>query len=252
MIGALAGDIFGSIYEFENIKTKDFDLYDISCFFTDDSVLTCALAESYLLGRAYEDVMREYYKLWPDASYGGRYHYWAMDPEMGPYNSFGNGSAMRVSPAGWAFNDLESVLRGATASAEVTHNHPEGLKGAQATAGAIFLLRSGTSRHVVKDWMQNIFEYNVSQTCDEIRPHYQFDESCQGTVPQAFRAFYESTDFEDAIKTAISLGGDSDTLACITGALAEAQYGIPERVREFVYDRLPDRLLKVVMSFYAK
>ena len=233
MIGALTGDIVGSIYEYGNIKTTEFPLFSESCFFTDDSVLTVALAESILTGKSYKKLMLEYYRRYPDAGYGGGFHRWARSTRPVPYESWGNGAAMRVSPVGWGFDSMQEVLDRAEAYTAITHNHPEGIKGAQATAAAIFLGRSGASKADIETFVGNGFGYDLSQTCDEIRPDYVYDVSCQGTVPQAFAAFLDSTSFEDAIRLAVSLGGDTDTLACITGSIAEAFYGgVPEEISE--------------------
>nr|VFK29873.1 MAG: ADP-ribosylglycohydrolase [Candidatus Kentron sp. MB]VFK33900.1 MAG: ADP-ribosylglycohydrolase [Candidatus Kentron sp. MB]VFK76503.1 MAG: ADP-ribosylglycohydrolase [Candidatus Kentron sp. MB] len=255
MLGAIAGDIIGSVYEYEwnNIKTKEFQLFSPKSFFTDDTVLTIALAETILQGSDYEQVMRQYYRRYPNAGYGGAFHQWASDPQRGPYNSWGNGSAMRTSPVGYAFRDLEKVLSKAAYFASFTHNHPEGIKGAQATASAIFLAENGASKEEIKSFIVERFGYDLSQSLDEIRPHYHFDVSCQGTVPQALIAFLQSVDYEDAIRNAVSLGGDSDTLACITGGVAEAFYGgVPEDIREMVMGILDDALRGIVYVFYRK
>ena len=230
MIGAISGDIIGSIYEWKNIKTKQFVLFSPDCCFTDDSVLTVALAESILTGTDYASLMKSYYRRYPDAGYGGFFHQWAQTRDARPYNSWGNGAAMRISPVGFAFPTLEEVLLRATDYTAVTHNHPEGIKGARAVAAAIFLARTGSTKDEIKRYTAANFSYDLSLSVAEIRPRYRFDESCQGTVPQAFVCFLESTDFEDAIRNAISLGGDSDTLACITGGIAQAHYGIPSDI----------------------
>lgn len=252
MLGAIAGDIIGSVYEFANIKTKDFPLFREDSFFTDDTVLTVALAERILTGEDYLDLMLDYYHRYPDCSYGGRFREWADHGPHVPYNSWGNGAAMRVSPVGFAYDDLDTVLERAKVSAEITHNHPEGIKGAQATAAAIFLARTGCSKEGIKAYVEASFGYNLSTPLAEIRPHYRFDESCQGTVPQAIRAFLESTDWEDAVRNAISLGGDSDTLACITGGIAEARYGMPKPVREETLRRLDQELRSIVERFSSR
>jgi ADP-ribosylglycohydrolase len=253
MIGAIAGDIIGSVYEWDNIKTKDFPLFSDRSFFTDDSVLTIALADTILTGTSYADNMRKYYNLYPDAGYGGSFHRWAQDRNAGPYNSWGNGAAMRISPAGYAYNDLDTVLQKAAEYTEITHNHPEGIKGGQATAAAIFLARTGKSKDEIKEFIENKFQYNLSTHVDEIRPGYSFDVSSQGTAPQAIRAFIDSTDFEDAIRTAVSLGGDSDTLTCITGGIAQAFYGeVPCEIIEKVYTILDDRLGRITKEFLQK
>ena len=250
MLGALAGDIIGSVYEWNNIKTKDFPLFDPHCFFTDDSVLTVALADAILNSKDYSETMKEYYRHYPDAGYGGMFHRWANSQHSEPYNSWGNGAAMRISPVGYAYPTLDEVLSKAEAFTVVTHNHPEGIKGAQSVAAAIYLARSGSSKKEIMKYTECTFGYDLSFTCDEIRPHYCFNESCQDTVPQAFVAFLESTDFEDAIRNAISLGGDSDTLACITGGIAEAFYGgVPEHVCKRALETLDDHLRNIIIRF---
>jgi len=249
MIGAIAGDIIGSVYEWENIKTKQFDLFSPNCCFTDDSVLTVALAESILTGTDYTSLMKAYYRRYPRAGYGGLFHRWAHAQEAQPYNSWGNGAAMRISSVGYAFNTLDEVLVRATQYTAVTHNHPEGIKGARAVAAAIFLARTGSTKDEIKRYTVENFSYDLSLSVDEIRPAYRFDESCQGTVPQAFVCFLESTDFEDAIRNAISLGGDSDTLACITGGIAQAHYGVPAGIAERAMSILDEDLRSVTDRF---
>ena len=251
MIGAIAGDIIGSVYELIPIKTKAFKLFSDRCRFTDDSVLTVALMEAILQERNYAEVMREFYARYPRAGYGGSFQQWALVPDGEPYNSWGNGSAMRTSPVGFAFNSLGAVLKQAEHYAAFTHNHPEGIKGAQATAAAIYLARTGSSRPEIKVYIEEQFGYDLSKKIDEIRPDYRFDISCQGTVPQAITAFLESTDFEDAIRNVVSLGGDSDTLACITGGISEAFYGdVPVDIRTKVMDMLGPDLAGIVREFY--
>jgi ADP-ribosylglycohydrolase len=250
MIGAIAGDIIGSVYEHHNIKTKDFVLFSDRCSFTDDSVLTIALADSILTGTPYVDNLKTFYQWYPHRGYGGSFHTWAKNPHSGPYNSWGNGAAMRISPVGYAYDDIETVLQKAREFTEITHNHSEGIKGAQAIAAAIFLARTGASKTDIQDFIESKFHYNLSKHVDEIRPTYEFDVSSQGTVPQAIRAFIDSSDFEDAIRTAISLGGDSDTLACITGGVAQAFYGaVPETIQQKVYSFLDDRLGQITQRF---
>ena len=184
MLGAIAGDIIGSVYEWDNIKIKDFPLFSPHCFFTDDSILTIALADSLLTGRSYCENLKKFYRLYPDGGYGGSFHRWAQSPSSSPYNSWGNGAAMRISPAGFAFDDLETVLQKAEEFTAVTHNHPEGIKGGQATAAAIFLARSGRSKEEIQHYIETTFGYDLSWTVDEIRPGYKFNESCQETVPR--------------------------------------------------------------------
>lgn len=250
MIGAIAGDIIGSVYEWHRIKSKEFALFSPKCFYTDDSVLTIALADAILTGKDYAQIMKAYYRRYPDAGYGGRFHQWAQSHDSKPYNSWGNGAAMRISPVGFAFGNLEDVLLKAETFTAVTHNHPEGIKGAQATAAAIFLARTGKSKPEIQKYIESTFGYDLTRTLDEIRPDYRFNESCQETVPQAIIAFLESTDYEDAIRNAISLGGDSDTLACITGGIAEAFYGgVPEMIRERAMAILDEKLRRVTEDF---
>lgn len=225
MLGAIAGDVIGSIYERDNIKTTEFPLFQDTCRFTDDTVLSVALADSILSGIPYVEKLKEYFHLYPNAGYGQSFINWATLLSSKPYNSWGNGSAMRVSPVGYYYDSLEEVLLKAEQSAEVTHNHPEGIKGAKAVAASIFLARSGESKSGIKDYVERTFEYDLDKSLDEIRPWFPFDVRCAGTVPPALLAFLESTDFENAIRKAISIGGDSDTIACITGGIAQAFYG---------------------------
>ena len=234
MLGAIIGDIVGSIYEWHNIKTKDFPLFGEKCCFTDDTVMTIAIAEGLMNGGSPDDyikAMKRLGKIYPKIGYGPHFQKWLSMDYYEPYNSWGNGSAMRVSPVGWYFDTLEETENAAEISAAVTHNHPEGIKGAQAAAAAIFLARNGKSKEEIKSYIEGKYGYNLKRTLDEIRPTYEFDVSCMGTVPEAIIAFLESVDFEDAIRNAISLGGDSDTLAAITASIAEAAYGIPETIK---------------------
>lgn len=250
MIGAIAGDIIGSIYEFENIKTLEFPLFQKNCFFTDDTVLTIALADALLHKKNYADMMKEYYWRYPNAGYGGSFIKWAKASKPEPYNSWGNGAAMRISPVAWAFDTIEEVLEQAAHYTAITHNHTEGIKGAQATAAAIYLARTGSSKGEIKKYVEETFGSELTKTCDEIRPAYQFDVSCQGTVPPAITAFLESTDFEGAVRLAVSLGGDTDTLACITGSIAEAYYGgVPSDIATLTLAYLDDPLRDVTLSF---
>lgn len=249
MLGAIAGDIIGSVYEVNNIKTKEFPLFHHECRFTDDTVLTVAVADVVLTATKYIDQFKWYYHRYPCAGYGGTFKMWAGSSTE-PYNSWGNGSAMRVSPIGFAFDALDVVLQEAQRSAEVTHNHPEGIKGAQATASAIFLARTGHQKDSIKSYIETTFGYDLGSTLDQIRPTYRFDVSCQGSVPQAIIAFLESTDFEDAIRNAISIGGDSDTIACITGGIAQAFYGgVPQEISEWVLAHLDEHLRSVTQKF---
>ncbi len=250
MIGAIAGDIIGSVYERSPIKTKDFPLFGSGCRFTDDTVLTLAVADAILTGRPYLDAIREIGRRYPDAGYGGTFIHWLYSDDPGPYNSWGNGSAMRVSPVGFAFPTEAKVLREAAHTADISHDHPEGIKGAQATALAVFLARSGADKESIRSEIQERFGYDLSRTVDSIRPDYAFDISCQGTVPEAIIAFLDSDSYEDAVRNAVSLGGDSDTLACITGGIAEAFYGpVADGIRATVQDHLTPDLWEIAESF---
>lgn len=254
MTGAIAGDIIGSVYEFDNIKTTDFPLFTNESDYTDDTIMTVAVADWLLNGGDLAKVMQRYGREYPypTGGYGGRFSGWLREKDPQPYNSWGNGSAMRVSAVGWMFDSLEKTLEVAKETAVVTHNHPEGIKGAQATAAAIYLARTGKSKQDIKLYIETTFSYDLGRTCDEIRPFYRFNESCHGTVPEAIIAFLDSSDFENAIRLAVSLGGDSDTLACITGGIAEAFYGIPEDIEKQVYDKLPGTFQKVIKEFKNK
>ena len=258
MFGAVLGDIIGSPYEFDmGDKTKDFPLFSTESHFTDDTVMTIAVAEALInapddeevIRRRLIDAMQKYGKRYPHAGYGGMFRRWLRDDDPQPYNSWGNGSAMRVSSVAWLYNDIENVRRIARLSAEVTHNHPEGIKGAEATASAIFLGRTGHSKAEIKAYIENEFHYDLSRTCDEIRPSYYHVESCQETVPEAITAFLEGKSFEDVIRTAVSLGGDCDTLTCIAGSIAEGFYGIPEHLKLECQSRLSEDLLNVLARF---
>ena len=250
IIGAVIGDVIGSVFEWNNIKTTDFNLFNPRCFFTDDTVLTIAVADCILNKKDFARTIWEYGRKYPDRGYGGNFSFWLENKSLKPYDSYGNGSAMRACAAGFAYNDLETIMEVAKQSAEVTHNHPEGIKGAQATATAIFLGRQGKSKQEIKDFIVQTFNYNLDFTLEEIRPTYTFDVTCQGTVPQAIVAFLESTDFENAIRLAISIGGDSDTLACITGGMASAYYKhIPQKIMDFVVDKLPVEYIEIMNKF---
>ena len=259
MLGAIIGDIVGSIYEFDNIKTKNFNLFTNEMFFTDDTVMTIAIADAIINGAKPENFilsMKKWGGDYIDKSYGASFINWLKSENSEPYNSWGNGSAMRVSPCGWIAKLSEPFEEGlkltedlAKKSAEVTHNHPEGIKGAQATASSIFFMRHGKSKNAIeeyknklKDYIQNKYKYDLNFTLNEIRPSYDFNESCQKTVPQAIVSFLESENFEDAIRNAISIGGDSDTLAAITGSIAEAAYGIPEDIKEKAINYLDNEI----------
>lgn len=262
MYGAILGDIIGSPYEFDRgRKTKDFPLFSGHSGFTDDTVMTLAVADALLdvqpdandadirwqLIRSMQCFGREF----PYAGYGGMFRRWLRSRDPQPYGSFGNGSAMRVSSVAWLYSDLDTVRRMARLSAEVTHNHPEGIKGAEATASAIFLARTGSTKAEIKAYIEENFHYGLSRTCDEIRPGYRHVESCQETVPEAITAFLEGNGFEDVIRTAVSLGGDCDTLTCIAGSMAEGFYGVPEELKQECRKRLSESLLQVLQRFEA-
>lgn len=259
MYGAILGDIIGSPYEFDRgNKSKDFEMFEGDAGFTDDTVMTIAVAEALIatLGEDDEEIkeslvysMRRWAKKYPDAGYGGRFRGWLASTDPKPYGSYGNGSAMRVSSAGWLYDTLEETLHAAKLTAEVTHDHPEGIKGAQATAAAIFMARTGSSKEDIKNYIISEFGYDLSRTCDEIRPSYRHVESCQETVPEAITAFLEGESFEDVIRTAVSLGGDCDTLTCIAGSMAEAFYGVPEDLLDECILRVPAEMYEVIQSF---
>lgn len=259
MYGAILGDMIGAPYEFDRgSKTKDFPLFSPQSEFTDDTVMTIAVAEALLSnGRASEErlqgalvrSMQRWGRRYPHAGYGGMFRRWLKSWHPKPYGSFGNGSAMRVSSAGWLGDTLEDACRLARLSAEVTHNHPEGIKGAQSVAAVIFLARTGSSKEEIRRFVVQEFGYDLSRTCDQIRPTYHHVESCQETVPEAITAFLEGTDFEDVIRTAVSLGGDCDTLTCIAGGMAEAFFGVPEALKEECRRRLTGDMLAVLDRF---
>ena len=259
MIGAILGDMIGAPYEFDlGDKTKDFPLFIGSSRYTDDSVMTIAVAEALMdsFGKTDDEIrnalvksMQKWGHMYPYAGYGGMFKGWLREIDPKPYGSYGNGSAMRVSSAGWLYDTLEETRHVARLTAEVTHNHPEGIKGAEATASAIFLARTGSSKEEIKEYIIREFGYDLSRTCDEIRPKYYHIESCQETVPEAVTAFLEGNDFEDVIRTAVSLGGDCDTLTCIAGGMAEAFYGVPTDIAEEGRNRLPADMLAVIGRF---
>ncbi len=249
MLGAMIGDIVGSVYEWHNIKTTEFPLFKADCFFTDDSVLTAATAQALTTGDDYTSVYQDFGRRYPGRGYGGHFGQWIHAENPQPYNSWGNGSAMRVSPVGFAFYSIEEVLAEAERSAAVTHNHPEGIKGAQATALAVLMARQQASQADIRKEIVDRFGYDLNRTVDEIRPTYAFDVSCQGSVPEAIIAFLEADNFEDAIRKAISLGGDSDTIACITGGIAEAYFGIPEEIANEGLKFLPEEFVDIVEKF---
>jgi ADP-ribosylglycohydrolase len=280
MFGAIIGDIVGSIYEWNNIKTKDFPLFRDRCRYTDDTVMTCAVAEGVMNGGSeddFTDALKKYGRMFPNAGYGGRFRPWLASGDREPYNSYGNGSAMRVSPCAWVMDCGFTARTGmwpaggremAERSAAVTHNHPEGIKGALAVTDAIFMARfyfggyhmdydspidrdPAECKRRIREHIEREYGYDLSKSLEEIRPGYGFDVSCQGSVPQAITAFLESRDFEDAIRNAVSLGGDSDTIAAIAGSIAEAAYGIPERIKEKAWDYLDEPLRDVLRRWKA-
>lgn len=253
MLGAIAGDIIGSVHEFTSTKSAEFDLFVSGSRFTDDTVLAVAVADCLMNGVDYVDAFHEYFAAYPGAGYGLRFFHWASKGRRDPYNSYGNGSAMRVPAVGYAFDTLEQVLAEAARSAQVTHNHPEGIKGAQATAAAVFMARRGESKRGIRNLLERRFGYDLGGSLDAIRPGYEFNETCQGTVPAAMIAFFESTGYEDAVRKAVSLGGDADTLACITGAVAEAHFGgVPPHISKPALEALDGRLRRVVTAFYER
>ena len=255
MYGAMLGDIIGSPYEFgRSRKTKDFPLFITRSDFTDDTVMTAAVADALInttglpddmVKFALVEEMRYFGRKYPLAGYGRMCWKWLGSNDSQPYGSYGNGSAMRVSSAGWLYDTIEETRHYARLSAEVTHNHPEGIKGAESTASAIFLARTGKSKKEIKEYIIREFGYDLSRTCDEIRPSYMFECSCQKTVPEAMTAFLEGTSFEDVIRTAVSLGGDCDTLTCIAGGMAEAYYGVPDDLKQECINRIPEEFVRI-------
>lgn len=252
MLGAIAGDIVGSVYEFNNLKSKEFPLFVPESRFTDDTVHTVAVADAILNGLDFGETILRYTRKYPDRGYGARLTEWAFSDDPKPYGSYGNGSAMRVSPAGWWAKSLDEALELAGRSAEPTHNHPEGIKGAQATAAAIRLAREGAGSRDIAREITRRFGYDLSTTVDEIRSVYEYNETCQGTVPEAIVCALEAADLEDAIRNAVSIGGDSDTLACIAGSIAEAMFGVSDEIEEGVIMSLDDNdLAGVFLEFRA-
>ena len=259
MYGAILGDIIGSPFEFDRgDKTKNFELFSKGCGFTDDSVMTIAVGEALLavgpkaavkeIEEAIATNMQDWGGRYPHAGYGGRFRHWLKEKNPKPYGSYGNGSAMRVSAAGWLYDSMERTREVARATANVTHNHPEGIKGAESTASAIYMARNGSSKEEIKAYIEREFHYDLSRTLDNIRTYYHHVESCQETVPEAIIAFLESKDFEDAIRNAVSLGGDTDTLGAITGSIAEAFYGIPAVLVAECRSRLDEGLMTDVLD----
>lgn len=250
MIGVIAGDVIGSAHEHALTKCTDFPLFNPHCRFTDDTVLTIATAYAILTSSPYATAYRLFGRHYPDAGYGGSFYDWLFAEEPRPYNSWGNGSAMRVAPVGFAFEKADDVLREAALSAAVTHNHEEGIKGAQATALAVFMARSGASKDDIRKDLVQRFGYNLHRTVEQIRPVYRWDVSCQRSVPEAIVAFLDSSDVEDSIRLAVSLGGDADTQAAIAGGIAEAYYRhVPQAIVEPVRQRLPAAFIEIIDGF---
>ena len=253
MLGSIIGDIVGSRYEFANIHTTDFELFTPYNDFTDDTICTIAIADALLLKESFKDRLLYWCRKYPTpmGAYGARFAQWVHSADPQPYNSFGNGSAMRVAPCGW-LGSLDELLEAAQKSAACTHNHPEGIKGAQCVAHAIALALSGSGKDEIKQIAAETYGYDLSANCAALRESYHFNETCQGTVPQAFICFLESHDFESALRLAVSIGGDSDTLAAITGGIAEAYYGIPKEIEQKVLSYLTEEFREVVREFREK
>ena len=253
MFGAIAGDIIGAPFEFAPKKSTDFPLFSSRSEFTDDTVLTIAVADALLNNLDLVDTLKHYTNQYPHRGYGGSYKSWAASDSKEPYNSWGNGSAMRTSAVGLLFSTRSEILDAARECAAVTHNHPHGIHGAQAVALSIFMARQGASKKEIRAEISQLFGYDLNATIDQIRPAYAFNESCQGSVPQSIIAFLESTDFEDAIRLAVSLGGDADTMACIAGGIAEAFYGgVPDHILQETKDRLPQEFLSIIEQVYRR
>ncbi|MDP2815025.1 MAG: ADP-ribosylglycohydrolase family protein [Erysipelotrichaceae bacterium] len=252
MWGAIIGDVIGSLFEKFNHKGKDFELFHALSHYTDDTVMTIATMDALLKEVPFEVAYKEWYRKYPKAGFGQRFREWGKDDSYEPLNSYGNGSAMRVSPISYWKDTLEEVLELATQTTKVTHNHPEGVKGAKAIASVIFLARSGRSKNEIKKHVEETYHYDLSETTDSIRSWYEFDVTCQGSVPQAIRCFYEASDFEDAIRLAISIGGDSDTIACMAGSMAEAYFPIEVKIKQKTLNRLPREFVNVFHSFLEK
>lgn len=260
MIGSIIGDIVGSVYEFtpNNIKTKQFEFFNPNGSYTDDSILTFATADWLLHGGEVAHYYSKYGEKypWPMGGYGGGFKLWLVrsirQQDYRPYNSCGNGSAMRVGPVGWAFDTIEEILAKAKESAECTHNHPEGIKGAQATALAIMMARHGCDKNEIRSEIEKRFEYDLQFTCEQIRPTNTWGGTCQDSVPQAIVAFLDGEDYEDSIRNAISIGGDSDTIGCITGSIAEAYFGVPADLRNSAMNYLPEEFQSIISEFENK
>lgn len=261
MYGAIIGDIIGSPFEFSAGKVeKDFNLWEKRVTYTDDTVMSVAIADALIkagkdadksaMEQEFTCSMQKWGLEYINAGYGGMFYNWLLSPSPQPYGSFGNGSAMRVSPVGWAFDDLDRTREVARWSAGVTHNHPEGLKGAESTASAIWMARNGASKREIKEFIENEFDYDLSRHCEDIRPGYKFDVSCQGSVPEAIIAFLDAENYEDCVRNAVSLGGDTDTQACIAGGIAEAFYGVPSELVEKAEMILTKELRGKIGEFY--
>lgn len=252
LMGAICGDIIGSTYESWRFRTKkyDFNLFPPGCRFTDDTVMSIAVADWIVHGGDLSNILQKWGRKYPNAGFGGMFRQWLQEEKPEPYNSFGNGSAMRVSPVGCAFDTLEETLQKAMESAEVSHNHPEGIKGAEATASAIFMARNGKSKEEIKEYVSETFGYNLNRTCNEIRPKYKFDSTCLGSVPESIICFLEGKDYEDCVRLAVSMGGDSDTMGAIAGSIAAAFYGvIPEEIYKKCREKLPEDIIEIVEEF---
>lgn len=249
MYGAIIGDIAGSKYEFNEYKRRPRTILDKDCFFTDDTIMTVAIADALLNDKDLITTIKTYGAQYPNGGYGGTFGKWLTTSDREPYFSYGNGAAMRVSAAAWLSESWSKTMDLATRVTIITHNHPEGIKGAQATATCIYMARKKFAKHEIKDYIEHTFGYDLEFTLDELRPYYKFNESCQNTVPQAIVAFLESKDFIDAIKRAISLGGDADTLAAITGSIAEAYYGIPENLIKKVKTFIPQAFVDILEKY---
>lgn len=252
MLGAVCGDIIGSVFERNNVKHKNFSLFSSKSRFTDDTVLTVAVADSIVNHKHFSSSIHRYSNMYPNAGYGSNFKKWFKSKHPRPYGSYGNGSAMRVSPAGFAYNTLDEVLEISKKTSEISHNHPEAVKGAQAVASSIFLARQGKDKQEIKNFIEDRFQYDLSKGLDEIRQNYKFDVSAQGSVPQAVIAFLESADYEDALRNAISIGGDSDTIACMCGGIAEAYYKvIPQEIIDSALRILPKPFTEIIKKFYS-
>lgn len=253
MLGAVIGDIVGSRFEFNNTNKTNFELFTDESAFTDDTICTVAVANAILRGVSFEQSLLEWCRKYPypKGAYGGSFARWIKSDNPKPYGSFGNGSAMRVSPCGY-MSTIEEVTKQARLSAECTHNHHEGIKGAECVAHCIYLARTQKDKGIISDAVKDIYGYDINQSCDEIRRTNTFNETCQVTVPQAIVCFLESTDFENAVRLAVSIGGDSDTIAAITGSIAEAYYGIPQTIQDGAWEYLPEDMQNVINQFRQK